>query len=69
MSVMCSECQPNDFVCCASELELFKDIGAIEVLQSLFLLLYVKAVSLKDSPMYLLRFSDICHVFVLHVFE
>ena len=39
---------PNDFVCCTSELERFKDIGAIEVLQSL-LLLYVKVVCLCVS--------------------
>ena len=27
--------QPNDIVCCASELEHFKDIGAIEVFELL----------------------------------
>ena len=30
--------KPTDFVCCTSELDLIKDIGAIEVLQLLLLL-------------------------------
>ena len=52
-------CMTGQFVCCAPELELFKDIGAIEVLQ---LLLYYKL---------LLAFiykavHDLAHEYVAH---